>query len=81
MTRRDLIARDMARKSGVSLGDYPYGSKPHAVRVDLDALRNVEDPELRQRAWELYWLLRAERVEHEYVLPSSEQEELERRYP
>jgi hypothetical protein len=81
MTRRELIARDMARKSGVCLGDYPFGSRARGgVATDLDALRSVEDPELRRRAWDLYWLLRAEQVEHVYELPS-DQEELERRYP
>lgn len=80
MNRRELIAQDLARRSGVSLGDYPYGSRGGIVRTDLDALRKVQDPELRQRAWDLYWLLRAERVEHDYKF-DDDQSELERRYP
>lgn len=80
MTRRELIARDLARKSGVALDDYAFGSKRGAVSTELDTLRTVEDPELREQAWRLYWLLRAERVEHDYRL-EGDQEEQERRHP
>jgi hypothetical protein len=80
VTRRELVARDLARKSGVTLDQYPYGSRGTYVGTDLDTLRKVQDPELRERAWELYWLLKAEKVEHDYQL-SGDQEEQERRHP
>jgi hypothetical protein len=81
VTRRERIARDMARKSGVKLEDYPFGSRPYAVRTDLDNLRQLQDPALRQAAWELYWLVKADREGHNYRLDDSDQEELERRFP
>lgn len=81
VTRRELIANDLARRSGVSLDDYPFGSRVSLVKTELDTLRKVQDPELRQRAWDLYWLLKAERVEHSYKFAADEQEELERRFP
>lgn len=80
MNRRELVAQDLARKSGVALIDYPFGSKPGYVGTDLDVLRTVEDPWLRERAWDLYWLLKAEKVEHSYRL-DGDQAELERRFP
>jgi hypothetical protein len=80
VTRRERIARDMARKSGVKLEDYPFGSRPYPVRTELDNLRKLEAPGLRQSAWELYWLVKADR-EPNYRLDDSDQEELERRFP
>lgn len=80
VTHRSLVAQDLARKSGVTLDDYPYGSRPGYVKTELDTLRKVEDPDLRAQAWELYWLLRAERVEHNYEF-GGDAEELERRFP
>lgn len=81
MTRREMVAEDLARRSGVGFGEYPYGSKPRGgVTTKLDALRRIEDDGLRRKAWDLYWLLEAERVEHNYRLPGENEEERER-YP
>ena len=80
MNHRERVAQDLARKSGVTLDGYPYGSRPGPVSTDLDKLRLVQDPELRRMSWDLYWLIRAERVEHDYRF-SGDQDEQDRRHP
>jgi hypothetical protein len=64
VTPRELLAQKLIAESGVALDDYAFGSRSPVHRTDLDVLRTVRDPVLRQQAWDLYWLMRAERVEH-----------------
>jgi hypothetical protein len=82
VTRREQIAADLIRRRRVSLADYPYkrGHRPDPYDK-LDHLRTIEDEALRKSAWDLYWFLEAQQVEHDYRLPESVADESERRYP
>lgn len=57
----EQIARRLERESGLSL-DGGYAFEP-GLRVeqldDLDKLRAIADPRMRQMLWDLYWLAEA----------------------
>ncbi len=81
MTHRERIAADLIRRRRLSFSDYSYKPGHRADAYDaLDRLHTIEDEGLRKSAWDLYWLLEAERVEHNYELPNVA-DDSERKYP
>lgn len=82
-TRRQLIAEDLARRAGKRFEDFEFDRRAPRGLDGLEQLRSIEDEKLRRSAWDLYWLLRAQPIEHQYKLPEERDaaDESERRYP
>lgn len=79
MTKKEARAEQLAERSGHRFGDYTFDPLAREHELDgLDKLRAIGDPGLRRHAWDLYWLLEAERNPRDAHVYGDESE---RRYP